>query len=55
MRRAHYDLYYVDNASWLLDLRTMARALRLTLAGPGQGATAVRSASAHPGERTASG
>jgi len=55
VRRAHYDLYYVDNASWLLDLRTMARALRLTLAGPGHGATAASSASAQPGERTANG
>jgi FlaA1/EpsC-like NDP-sugar epimerase/lipopolysaccharide/colanic/teichoic acid biosynthesis glycosyltransferase len=31
VRRAHYDLYYVDNASWLLDLRTMGRTLALRL------------------------
>ena len=31
VRRAHYDLYYVDNASWLLDLRTLARAIRVSL------------------------
>jgi FlaA1/EpsC-like NDP-sugar epimerase/lipopolysaccharide/colanic/teichoic acid biosynthesis glycosyltransferase len=30
VRRAHYDLYYVDNASWVLDVRTLARAIRLS-------------------------
>ena len=33
VRRAHYDLYYVDNASWILDLRTLARMVRLGLGG----------------------
>ena len=36
VRRAHYDLYYVDHASWLLDLRALARTLRLGLAGRGR-------------------
>jgi len=31
MRRAHYDLYYVDNRSWLLDARTLGRTFGVVL------------------------
>jgi lipopolysaccharide/colanic/teichoic acid biosynthesis glycosyltransferase len=33
LRRAEYDLYYVQNRSLLLDVRTMVRTLRLVLGG----------------------
>jgi FlaA1/EpsC-like NDP-sugar epimerase/lipopolysaccharide/colanic/teichoic acid biosynthesis glycosyltransferase len=31
VRRVHYDLYYVDNRSWLLDVRTMGRSFGVVL------------------------
>jgi FlaA1/EpsC-like NDP-sugar epimerase/lipopolysaccharide/colanic/teichoic acid biosynthesis glycosyltransferase len=31
VRRAHYDLYYVDNRSWLLDIRTLGRSIGVVL------------------------
>ena len=31
VRRVHYDLYYVDNRSWLLDVRTLGRSFGVVL------------------------
>jgi len=31
VRRVHYDLYYVDNRSWLLDVRTLGRTFGVVL------------------------
>jgi FlaA1/EpsC-like NDP-sugar epimerase len=31
IRRVHYDLYYVDNRSWLLDVRTLGRTFGVVL------------------------
>src|SRR6185436_11005071 len=31
VRRVHYDLYYVDNRSWLLDVRTVGRSFGVVL------------------------
>jgi lipopolysaccharide/colanic/teichoic acid biosynthesis glycosyltransferase len=37
VRRAHYDLYYVDNRSWLLDVRTLGRSFGVVLRRPRNG------------------
>ena len=34
VRRAHYDLYYVDNRSWLLDARTLSRSFGVVMGRP---------------------
>jgi hypothetical protein len=34
IRRVHYDLYYVDNRSLLLDVRTMGRTLGVLVKRP---------------------
>ncbi len=34
VRRAHYDLYYVDNRSWLLDVRILGRTFGVVLRRP---------------------
>jgi lipopolysaccharide/colanic/teichoic acid biosynthesis glycosyltransferase len=39
VRRAHYDLYYVDNRSWLLDVRTLGRSFGVLLKRPRSGVT----------------
>jgi FlaA1/EpsC-like NDP-sugar epimerase/lipopolysaccharide/colanic/teichoic acid biosynthesis glycosyltransferase len=37
VRRAHYDLYYVDNRSWLLDVRTLGRSFGVVMRRPRNG------------------
>jgi FlaA1/EpsC-like NDP-sugar epimerase/lipopolysaccharide/colanic/teichoic acid biosynthesis glycosyltransferase len=36
VRRAHYDLFYVEHRSWLLDARTLFRTTKMLLSGAGR-------------------
>jgi len=53
VRRVHYDLFYVDHRSFLLDLRTMVRSVGIVLRrpreiGPARAATASPRVDARP-------